>query len=159
MWRNRFDDLWLWPIPGWFVRVCNRLGGAVVLDVIAILLLLAVAGIVYAICRETGVWLVWVSGIMFAPAALLVTVTVVNGLIRRMVGMTPAQNRQLQEDLQRDKARLQNLELLKRGKTAFCDRCGGELGIAVWETDRWFRYTVSCQQGCPCWEFHQRKEL
>lgn len=81
MWSKRFDDLWLWPMPGWFVRICNKVGGVFVLDVFAVLAVLAIPLMFIGVFADKA--LVAVIGLVCLAPAVLVLVLMVTGAILR----------------------------------------------------------------------------
>ncbi len=72
MWKNRHTDLWLWPMPGWFITTCNRIGGTLVLDVIAIGAIAGLGCMVFGEFAEVH-WLKWLGRILLAPPVLLLS--------------------------------------------------------------------------------------
>ena len=82
MWRNRYDDLWLYPMPGWFVRVCNKTIGAYVLDLIV---LSEVIGLVlFVVAVGAGIrWMQIVGYILIAPAPMLIVMMIITAQYRQ----------------------------------------------------------------------------
>jgi len=71
MWDNRFNDLWLYPMPDWFVAVCNQFGGTRVLDGMFIAELIGVACLLVGWFADLLAVTV-VGWVLIAPAVLLV---------------------------------------------------------------------------------------
>jgi len=160
MWDSRHDDLWLWPMPEWFVRFCNRLGGTAVLDVV---LLLAVAGVAVGVCGLLGIWnppwlpLVYVT--LLVPAAFVVAMMVSYGVFRQIRGVTPEEKLALEECRKRLDQIWRNFKKLEAGENASCVDCGGRLTLRRADTDAMFVAIVECENGCAPLEFYCSKEI
>lgn len=82
MWRHRYDDLWLWPMPDWFVRVCNRTIGAYVLD---LMLVGEVVGLGFTIASNflaNAEWMRVVGYVLLAPGPLLIVMMIITAQYR-----------------------------------------------------------------------------
>lgn len=81
MWRNRYDDLWLYPMPAWFVRACNKTIGTLVFD---LMLVCEIVGFALAITGyATGaLWLRVTGYVLLAPVPLLVLMMIITAQYR-----------------------------------------------------------------------------
>lgn len=145
MWDRRYNDLWLWPMPGWFVRFCNRFGETRVLDVI---FLLAIGGLICGALAVKWHFLVWGCWLLLAPTFLLLLMMVLTAQIRRIRAATPEGQKREQQELECEEKRLAELRakkaLVKSGQKAYCDECGGELRLATLGV----MDGIECDKGC-----------
>lgn len=81
MWNNRFDDLWMYPLPNWFVRLCNRFIGSHVLELIVVS---EVIGLVLFLLDffSSLVWLQVVGYALIAPGPLLIILMIIIAQVR-----------------------------------------------------------------------------
>ena len=82
MWRNRYDDLWLWPMPGWFVRACNTTIGVYVLD---LMLVSEVLGLVLVLWGDAAgvMWMRVIGYVLVAPVPILVVMMIITAQSRQ----------------------------------------------------------------------------
>lgn len=81
MWNDRFDDLWLYPMPEWFVRFCNRFVGAHALELLLISEILGLVAIVAGFAGD-WFWLQIVGYVLLAPGPLLIAMMVVTAQLQ-----------------------------------------------------------------------------
>ena len=73
---DRYDDLWLWPMPEWFVKLCNRTIGARVLDVMLYGTVLGIVCMIAGYILEYD-WLRITGYVLIAPVPLLVVMMII----------------------------------------------------------------------------------
>jgi hypothetical protein len=147
MWKERYDDLWLWPMPDWFVRECNRIGGARVFDTI---FLLALGGLACEVFSFRWPWLQWLGYVLLAPVGLLLAMIIITAQVRRLRANTPEARRKAQDERDRVHREFRELEakvaLLRKGEKAHCQKCGGELRLSVKPAGE--GVSVKCDKEC-----------
>ena len=84
MWRDRFNDLWLWPMPDWFVAACNRVGGTIVLDVMAVAGLAGLGLLLVGQLADSAV-AYWAGWVLAFPAILLLGLMLTTAMWRSCV--------------------------------------------------------------------------
>jgi hypothetical protein len=84
MWNNRFDDLWLYPMPAWFVRLCNRFIGVHVLELI---LVAEIVGLVVFLIGFAAkwFWLQILGYVLIAPGPLLLAMMIITAQLRMLL--------------------------------------------------------------------------
>jgi hypothetical protein len=85
MWDKRFNDLWLYPMPGWFIDVCNRFGGTRVLDGLFIAELIGVACLLVGWLTDLLV-VTMIGWALIAPAVLLILLMIGTAQYHHWVG-------------------------------------------------------------------------
>ncbi len=149
MWNRRHSDLWLWPMPEWFVRGCNRIGGTLVLDAIFIL---ALGGLVCAALSFCWPWLRSLAYVLLSPVGLLLAMMIITAQVRRLCANTPEARRRAAEEEARGcrdwQELLAKVALLRTGERAYCAECGGELRLEMRPADDSILEYVRCDKGC-----------
>lgn len=100
MWRDRYDDLWLWPMPKWFVRVCNKTIGVHFLEIILVGEIVGLALAFMANLMDVT-WLRIVGIAMFAPAPAFIVLMVFSA----QYSMWKHRQRQRRKNRKRDRDR------------------------------------------------------
>lgn len=71
MWDRRFDDLWLFPMPAWFVRLANRTIGPHALEWILASEIVGLSLVLLATANDRF-WFRIAGYVLIAPGPLLI---------------------------------------------------------------------------------------
>ena len=83
MWRNRYNDLWLWPMPEWFVRACNRTIGVYVLDLMLVGVFVGLGLNIAGKFLLNSEWMRIIGNVLLAPVPLLIVMMICTAQYRQ----------------------------------------------------------------------------